>query len=219
MTAVRRTLAAGLAAVVTVLGACSSDQILQELGPFPCAKDGTCPSGFSCSADAGECVSLGTGGGGDTGSGKPVDSVCLGDDTCNGGDCLYGVCTVVATQGEGGSGCAADRVLVLGACFRACSATLPCPSGLSCIWMDGGDAAKTLVLGCVSTAQAMVAGSWCTSSSSCTGYGSAGLSPFICGGDACALACGGGPGTAPCPPGYSCEDPLNDGSYGCFAND
>jgi hypothetical protein len=67
----RKSLAYVLAVATLTLGTASCAKSLQSLSPFPCAGDGTCPDGFSCSG--GECVDSNSGPTGSFGSG-PVGS-------------------------------------------------------------------------------------------------------------------------------------------------
>jgi hypothetical protein len=204
----------GIALAATLVGACTSDEILSSLAPFPCANDHTCPSGYTCEADAGGCIQsyLSISGGG--GSGKPVDAVCQGTDACNDAECIYGVCAPISQAGSGSDECGAGRVLVSSNCFLDCSSSA-CPSQLTCTWVLGGQVGDTLAKVCISPAQAAVQNQSCSDASPCGTYGVGG--PYSCEDNACVLPCYGG--TKPCPPGLTCTSPAMDGAYGCFPTD
>jgi hypothetical protein len=209
-----RRVLAGITLAATLLGACTTDAILQSLSPFPCATDHTCPDGYTCDADGGGCVQsyLSTTGGG--GSGKPLDAVCSSQDLCKQGECWYGVCVPLSVSGNGTSQCDQGRVVVSGNCFLDCSSSR-CPSQLTCTWVQGGSAGEALAKVCISPAQAAVLNSPCSGPSTCGYYGISG--PYSCEDYQCVLPCYGG--TKPCPPGTICVSPAGNAQDGCFSTD
>ena len=194
-----RKLVAG--ALVLVGGAaCSASEILQSIGQFPCANDGTCPDGFSCTG--GSCQqNFGV-------NELPVDSVCTGADACSGyASCLYGVCGAPEmTVG----GCPTGRNIFVGECLLDCSAA-SCPMQLKCAYAYGGKSGQSLLQACVSPDQAAVNGASCSDTVPCKQYGSFAI--YACAGGTCALDC---TGNKPCPGNQTCQTP--DGGYqqGCF---
>jgi hypothetical protein len=210
-----RRVLAGIALAASLVGACTSDEILSSLAPFPCAKDQTCPDGYTCEPDGGGCIQsyLSTGGG--SGGGGSLNAVCSSQHPCSQGECWYGVCVPTSHPGNGPSVCDQGRVVVSGNCFLDCSSS-QCPSQLTCTWVQAGSGGNGVAKVCISPAQAAVQNSPCSGGpSSCPYYGITNL--YSCEDYQCVLPCYGG--AEPCPPGTTCTSPAGDSQTGCFATD
>src|SRR5262249_20117243 len=122
---VRRRACVSVGIVALVLAACIPQ--LEDMTPFPCANDGTCPSGLSCTQGVG-CVRA------------ALDSPCVsGVTNCStageGATCTLGICTVACDEKRPcGSGhvCSAPLAAGTGVCVADCTADSACPQGLSC---------------------------------------------------------------------------------------
>jgi hypothetical protein len=193
--------ACGLAALVV---ACSAEDVLSSLAPFPCAADHHCPAGYTCQDDAG-CV----GSGAYSSTNKNIDDICMTNDECpNFTSCTFGVCpakTVATGQ------CPMGRIQVGSDCLINCNVQA-CPSSLTCIDAPVGSM-EQLGKVCVSPAQAAVLDMACTTTNNtpCPVYGYE--SPYRCVFGACVLSCIGSSG---CPSDRVCADPAGGFSPGCF---
>jgi hypothetical protein len=199
--------AVALAALLLLVAACTAGDILASLAPFPCAKDGTCPTGYQCQAGAAgaaaTCISSTAGGLGGTPMEKALDELCSAGDLCKEGACEYGVCSPSAATSN--TMCPLSHP-VNGefACLLACNSSADCGPMLACISLPvgyGGALAK----GCVSPALAAFQDKACTGNT--PGECGATSSPYSCVGGACELSCGAGSGG--CPSDRVCKPPNN----------
>jgi len=109
---------------------------LDELTPFPCAADGTCPAGLVCRAEVG-CTPA------------TVDTPCDATTDCRpagaGASCRHGLCVLpCGTDAR----CPADRICSQvasgGVCLARCDEEGGCPAGLSCQPLPYGTATACL---------------------------------------------------------------------------
>lgn len=193
--------------------ACSTGDILSSVGSFPCAKDGTCPDGYSCEGDAG-CFSVG----GSNGQALGLDGVCGGfNGNCQSGLCTYGVC--------GGAPqnlytCTGDHpVFVDGACLRSCSASSPCPTPLACAWLPTGQNGA-LAQVCAEAAQVAIQDTLCDQPGyTCPVNASDNTSPYACVANLCELLnCAPADAGPQCPPGHTCAVYDDSEDQACLPN-
>jgi hypothetical protein len=112
----------GAALAALALGALSCAKGLSDLQPYPCAKDGTCPDGLSCTQ--GNCVAA------------ALDSPCDSSTTCSsagsGVSCNFGACVPACALGVCGAGRVCSDASGSGSCLFDCSNGQLCPNGLTC---------------------------------------------------------------------------------------
>jgi hypothetical protein len=186
------------------MAGCTPSGVLDDSVPFPCAKDGTCPLLYSCSADAGACVKSEHG---VTGT-KHVDDACdEGADECDIGTglCVLAVCAPVS----GASDCPAGHpVSYSAACLLDCSKA-PCPTGLTCADVRAGTAGSPLAHACIGPKAAL-------EDTPCRDR--CGSSVYTCIAGTCVIACD--VPTTDCPTGRRCAAPAKDAGpssqRGCF---
>ena len=169
-------------AVAALVGA-SCARTLEEIAPFPCANDRTCPDGFTCV------------GGTTCRPGRALDAACATGDRCAEGDCVAQRCVPRCVAG---ATCAGGRVCSYppgaesapGAyCLLDCAAT-PCPAGLECQPLYGERK------GCVTRTASASLDKPCDAPQDCqTRYGVTYL-PITCARGTCATFCADG--VAPC---------------------
>ncbi len=196
MNAARRVRAAVVIfCALTLLLACIPS--IEDLTPFPCANDGTCPRGLSCTPTVG-CVRA------------AIDSPCVAGQTdcagaANGAVCELGLCTVACDERRP---CAAGRTCSVpasageGVCALACTPESACPPGLSCRPLGYGDA-----MGCLGSTGRSSLGGPCARTTDCEGAGTAAMCLL----GVCTTPCGP---TRPCDPGRVCSGYRGDG--GCL---
>jgi len=193
------------ALLVAVAVACSTNAILSQVGEFPCAADGTCPSGYFCEGPAG-CQS--------GAQGKPlaIDLLCGNDEAtvissarCQSDQCVYGVC---AAAPESLYLCPGDHpVYALGGCLRECSDSDAgaCPAPLACGWVFTGENAQQLSQVCVSPTLLAVEGTLCSQSGyQCEDDAGNGIQWIGCENSVCVIDCSSSDAGPQCPPGQSC---------------
>ena len=196
-----------LAAGALFAAACSESSVLEDVGAFPCAKDGTCPLLYACDADAGVCMK-------DTASApgagkKHPDDVCV--ESRNECDLTTGLCVLgVCAPMSGGADCPKSHpVAFVTGCLLDCSSTL-CPTGLVCADVFAGDpAAQRPARACIGK-EAALSDTHCAANCASAAY--------KCVAGTCVLACN--ITAAPCPTGRTCATPDTDAgssSAGCFS--
>jgi hypothetical protein len=183
--ATRSVLVAAASAVVVALYSCADP--LDELAPFPCATDGTCPGGYTCIG--GSCI-----------EGLPLDSACGTGARCANADCVAGICVQHCGKPPAAI-CGPGRVCSYppegevgpGAyCIRDC-ANEPCPAGQECEGIY--DQTKA----CVTPSAKASLDRTCTTPESCqTQFGLTYL-PITCSRGTCAPFCA--------TPQVTCADP------------
>lgn len=194
-----------LLALLTLSG-CAVE--LDELSPFPCARDQHCPEGLACVPGVG-CAPA------------QLDVACDNTTDCSpaasGALCTQGICTTVCSNGKG---CPSGRVCSTstgsGVCLRDCTDGSFCPDNLQCsnLWYQGLHACaspQTNLTACKSfntEGQCTLCGAssyWttpcpngdsCPMNSTCELNGqtyacrcNAGFTPVTCGGAACTGGC------------------------------
>ncbi len=184
------------------VAACTESGVLDDVGTFPCARNGTCPILYSCDADAGVCKK---GGGGNLPgvADTSVDGVCESGLQCKDDNnvCTLAVCTPVANINCSGQ----HTVGYGGSCLRDCSTTL-CPSPLVCTDVPFGTDVP---------ARACVGPKAANEDTRCADACDPSNNACIAG--TCVLPCD--PPSAGCPNGRTCMVPGADGGtgkLGCF---
>jgi hypothetical protein len=155
---------------------------LDDLERFPCANDGSCPRGLSCTPGVG-CVRA------------AIDSPCIvGQTNCasagQGATCALGLCTVACDERRPcGSGhtCSSPPSAGEGVCTPTCGEDGSCPPGLTCRPL-GYENAR----GCLGPISKSPLGGPCETTASCDGSGTA-------------VECILGVCTVPCSPEKPCE--------------
>lgn len=153
---------------------------LDELEPYPCASDGSCPDGRTCNA-AMLCTKA------------HVDSLCkAGQTDCStaapGATCTLGVCGQLCDGNR--ITCPNDRVCTVargaggsGACLKGCAEDADCPEQLVCRRLDVRDG--EVVKACISPTSASVIGAHCTADEDCTRQGAS----LVCFANVCTQRC------------------------------
>lgn len=194
----------GLAVLAFVVGiglACADT--LEDLQPFPCANDGTCPTSYTCVR--GSCR-----------EGAALEAACtLGAVACAEGDCVGNICVPRCRSDGSGPICDPGRVCSypppgesgpLAYCVIDCGSGAPCPRGLTCEPLYG------TVKGCISTAAKVSLDRSCDVAEDCsTKYANPTFLPVSCARGTCAQFCS----TTTTPPPVRCADPARV----CFVGD
>jgi hypothetical protein len=163
---------------------------LEDLASFPCANDGSCPRGLSCTPGRG-CVRA------------SIDSPCVAGHTdCEGAQqgsiCALGLCTVPCDERRpcaAGHTCSSPPSAGEGACTPTCGDDESCPPGLACRPLGYGNAR-----GCLGPIASSPLGGPCDTSEGCAGGGSA-------------VSCHLGVCTVPCSPESPCDKGQLCSSY------
>jgi hypothetical protein len=206
MTRARAAAVLAFAAVAAIGFACTGQDVLSDLTPFPCANDGHCPDGYTCRADAGCVGSQGLGN-------KNVDDPCEGTDECpDYAGCTYGVCP---GKTDSQDQCPSDRIYIGGYCLHPCGTAAPCPNGLVCAPVPAGS--SNLAWVCISAVLAAEQDAPCLTNGgvACPSHGNTQL--YHCIGGTCVLQCDST--SMPCPSDHPvCADPSDEAGYnrGCF---
>jgi hypothetical protein len=184
----------GVAGVAVATAIACADK-LEDLAPFPCADDGTCPIDFTC-VDGKSCK-----------AGVAVDRACSTLTQCAEGSCVGGACLPPCVSG-GGSICGPGRVCSypppgesspLARCVVDCSAGT-CPAGQECVGLFGG------TKGCVTPAARAALDKACNKPEDCqTRYGITFL-PITCARGTCVPFCA--TIATPSAPAPTCADPA-----------
>lgn len=180
----KRILRAAVACGLLVAGWIACAPRLEDMTPFPCANDGTCPLGLSCTPGVG-CVRA------------SLDSPCGPSTDCSGAGatCTLGLCTIGCDEKRPcapGHVCSAPASAGTGVCTPDCTAAAPCPPGLSCRPLYGE--AK----GCIGTNEKSTLDGPCEVTEDCA----SGASSVTCSFGACTTGCNP---TRPCDAGHICS--------------
>jgi hypothetical protein len=181
----RRWLAFGFG-LLTLAAACLPS--LEDMTPFPCADDGSCPRGLSCTPTVG-CVRA------------TLDSPCVvGATNCagagEGASCALGLCTIGCDERRTcptAHVCSAPSAAGAGVCVPDCAANQACPPGLTCRPL-GFETAK----GCLGSGGGASLDAPCERQEDCSSAGS----NATCSLGLCATPCGP---TLPCAAGHLCS--------------
>jgi hypothetical protein len=170
---------------------------LEDLAPFPCANDGTCPPSYSCIKDVG-CK-----------RGSTLDRACEPRGAgCAEGTCVGGICA--RHCGPSDRVCDPGRICSypppgesapLAHCLLDCTTTDTCPEGLECFPLYDDKKA------CVTTASKRSIDRACATPADCLRAGVTFL-PISCARGTCALFCSA-------VPAVKCADPTRT----CFIGD
>lgn len=172
---------------------------LEDLTPFPCAQDTSCPRGLSCTPGVG-CVTA------------SLDSPCVvGATNCAGAgeaaSCALGLCTIGCDERRtcpAGHVCSAPAAAGAGVCVPDCAANQACPPGLTCRPL-GFETAK----GCLGAGGGAALDAPCQREEECSNAGST----VTCSVGVCATPCGP---TLPCAAGHLCSSYQNRKAGACL---
>lgn len=183
--ALRRGIAFGVG-LLTLAVACLPS--LDDLTPFPCADDGTCPRGLSCTPTVG-CVKA------------TLASPCVaGVTNCagagEGASCALGLCTIGCDERRTCPAqhvCSAAAAAGAGVCVPDCAADQACPPGLTCRPLGFAEAK-----GCLGSGGGAALDAPCARQEDCASAGT----NAVCSLGLCATPCGP---TLPCSADHLCS--------------